>query len=173
MTENHPSKQFALPILFNMAHYSSCLPLLQAAGCVQFFIDLVADCAGGWQVRALQSLSIWLSISRDRCVEERLCHSDNIRALVATFCELKSSVSLEQFVTHLSNLLKSSAKLSRYMQVVVSFYVMCCLIHSPDAGCLVNQTIFFRKLYTFLEQKVSKRVVNLWFINVALCSFIT
>ena len=54
---NSPLKQFALPIVCDMAHCKPARPMLWKADGVDFYLELLKQ--SYWQVNALDGLNVW------------------------------------------------------------------------------------------------------------------
>ncbi|KAL9068867.1 MAG: hypothetical protein Q9157_006371 [Trypethelium eluteriae] len=107
-----PLKEFALPILCDMAHSGKVgrKILWQNKG-LQFYIGLLAD--RYWQVTALDAIFIWLQEETAK-VEEYLIESDFPRAIIECFTTTHSSADVFE------NLLEPLQKLLRLSPPVAS-----------------------------------------------------
>lgn len=54
-----PLKQFALPIICDMAHSKQARKELWKYEGVQFFLELLQTKFGSWQANAMDALSVW------------------------------------------------------------------------------------------------------------------
>ena len=102
-----PLKEFALPILCDMAHSGKvCRKILWQNKGLQFYISLLAD--QYWQVTALDAIFIWLQEETAK-VEEYLLESDFPRAIINCFATSRSSADVfENLLEPLQNLLRLS-----------------------------------------------------------------
>ena len=107
-----PLKEFALPILCDMAHSGKVgrKILWQNKG-LQFYIGLLAD--QYWQVTALDAIFIWLQEETAK-VEEHLLRSDFPRAIIECFTTSRSSADVFE------NLLEPLLKILRLSPPVAS-----------------------------------------------------
>lgn len=82
-TDMSPLKQFALPILCDMAHASMAAreELWRNDG-VHFFLDLLSE--PYWQLDAIHSIAVWLSHDMER-VEEIMLQPSNVVAIIRMF----------------------------------------------------------------------------------------
>lgn len=77
-----PLKQFALPLICDLAHVKKARPELWQYRGVEFYLDLLEE--EYWQVNALDSLSVWLADETKR-VEEIMVQPPQISKVVAAF----------------------------------------------------------------------------------------
>ena len=107
-----PLKEFALPILCDMAHSGKVgrKILWQNKG-LQFYISLLSD--QYWQVTALDAIFVWLQEETAK-VEEYLLESDFARAIIECFTTSRSSADVFE------NLLEPLQKLLRLSPPVAS-----------------------------------------------------
>ena len=111
--EKTPVKEFALPILCDMAHSTRAArrELWQNKG-LAFYVSLLSD--PYWQVTALDAIFTWLQEETAR-VEDHLLESQNfITAIVAALTSSKST-SFENFLEPLQKLLRLSPPLAASM----------------------------------------------------------
>lgn len=84
-----PLKQFALPILCDMAHASKSTRKTLSQQCgITFFLELLQDL--NWQSQALESICVWLASDFAR-IEEQLLRPSALQVLLLTFASSKSS----------------------------------------------------------------------------------
>jgi len=139
-----PLKEFALPILCDMAHCSkiSRKILWQNQG-LKFYIGLLSD--PYWQVTALDAIHVWLQEETGR-VEERLLNESFPAALVKCFTTSKANA--------FENLLEPLQKLLR--------------LSLPIASAVSCQDLFQRILQKLTHNKAFVRL-NLLKILVTIC----
>lgn len=90
-----PLKQFALPILCDLAHASKSTRKMLNQQCgLEFFLQLLQD--PYWQLQSLESILIWLQEDLAR-MESILLKPSSIQALLFVFTSSKS-LSFEQFL---------------------------------------------------------------------------
>jgi len=77
-----PLKQFALPLICDLAHVKKARPELWKHMGVEFYLDLLNE--EYWQVNALDSLSVWL-VDETRRVEEIMVQPFQIAKIVIAF----------------------------------------------------------------------------------------
>lgn len=77
-----PLKQFALPLICDLAHVKKARPELWQFRGVEFYLDLLEE--EYWQVNALDSLSVWLADETKR-VEEIMVQPHQISKIVSAF----------------------------------------------------------------------------------------
>lgn len=100
-----PLKEFALPILTDMAHNGKiCRKTLWQNDGLEFYITLLSD--PYWQVTALDAIFVWLQEETAR-VEEKLLKDPNIRAIVRCFTTSKTNA-FENILEPLQKLLRLS-----------------------------------------------------------------
>ena len=110
--QDTPSKQFALPILCEMAHSSRSArrELWQHKG-LAFYISLLAD--PYWQVTALDAIFAWLQEETAKVEDYLVDNRDFVAAIVAAFTTSKSS-SFENLLETLKKLLHLSPLICFY-----------------------------------------------------------
>jgi hypothetical protein len=100
-----PLKEFALPILCDMAHSSKrCRGLLWQNNSLEFYISLLSD--PYWQVTALDAILVWLQ-EETAMVEEKLLSPSSITAIIKCFTTSKTH-DFENILEPLQKLLRSS-----------------------------------------------------------------
>ncbi|KAA8906102.1 hypothetical protein FN846DRAFT_1021580 [Sphaerosporella brunnea] len=100
-----PLKEFALPILCDMAHSGKrCRRLLWQNDGLEFYISLLLD--PYWQVTALDAIFVWLQEETAR-IEEKLVRPESIDALVRCFTTSKTNA-FENTLEPLQKLLRLS-----------------------------------------------------------------
>ncbi|KAL1302173.1 hypothetical protein AAFC00_002604 [Neodothiora populina] len=101
-----PLKEFALPILCDMAHSGKVgrKILWQQKG-LQFYVSLLAD--QYWQVTALDAIFIWLQEETAKVEEHLLSNPAFARAIIGAFANSKAD-SFENFLEPLQKLLRLS-----------------------------------------------------------------
>eukprot|EP01113_Clastostelium_recurvatum_P037254 TRINITY_DN5420_c0_g2_i1.p1 TRINITY_DN5420_c0_g2~~TRINITY_DN5420_c0_g2_i1.p1 ORF type:complete len:1097 (-),score=420.63 TRINITY_DN5420_c0_g2_i1:391-3681(-) len=88
ITSNSPLKQFALPIICDLAHVKRAREELWKHRGVDFYLDLLRE--RYWQVNALDSLSVWLLDETSR-VEALLSRPANTMKLAQAFSSAESA----------------------------------------------------------------------------------
>lgn len=100
-----PLKQFALPILCDLAHTSKSTRKILNQQCgLDFFLQLLQD--PYWQLQSLESILIWLQEDLAR-MESVLLKPSSIQSLLSVFISAKS-LSFEQFLETFLKLFKLS-----------------------------------------------------------------
>lgn len=107
--EGSPLKQFALPILCDLAHTSHHAreQLKRNAGCL-FYVRLLRE--PFWQISALNSLAVWLK-EDPSWVERQLLEGDNVGRLVLLFCTVEER-NFENVLESLLEMMTRSSLLS-------------------------------------------------------------
>jgi hypothetical protein len=102
-----PLKEFALPILCDMAHSGKmCRKLLWSHKGLQFYVRLLSD--KYWQVTALDAIFVWLQEETAR-VEHQLLSGDFSKAIVDCFTNPEASPdAFENFLDPLQKMLRIS-----------------------------------------------------------------
>jgi hypothetical protein len=102
-----PLKEFALPILCDMAHSGKmCRKILWSNKGLQFYVKLLSD--KYWQVTALDAIFVWLQEETAR-VEQHLLSGDFNRAIVDCFTNPDASPdAFENFLDPLQKMLRIS-----------------------------------------------------------------
>ncbi|KAE9605223.1 putative protein kinase STE-STE-Pl family [Lupinus albus] len=112
ITSNSPLKQYALPLLCDMAHSSrNSREQLTAHGCLDAYLNLLED--KDWSVTALDSIAVCIAHDNDnRKVEQALLKKDAVQKLVKffQFCP-------EQYFVHI---LEPFWKIITYMILIPS-----------------------------------------------------
>ncbi|KAI5778231.1 hypothetical protein EDC01DRAFT_622910 [Geopyxis carbonaria] len=100
-----PLKEFALPILCDMAHSGKmCRKILWQNNGLEFYISLLSD--PYWQVTALDAIFVWLQEETAR-VEEKLLNQSSIIAIIKCFTTSKTNA-FENTLEPLQKLLRLS-----------------------------------------------------------------
>lgn len=100
-----PLKQFALPILCDLAHASKSTRKMLNQQCgLEFFLELLQD--PYWQLQSLESILIWLQEDLAR-MESTLLKPSSIQSLLFVFTSSKS-LSFEQFLETFLKIFKLS-----------------------------------------------------------------
>lgn len=100
-----PLKEFALPILTDMAHNGkTCRKTLWQNDGLEFYITLLSD--PYWQVTALDAIFVWLQEETAR-VEEKLLKDTNTRAIIRCFTTSKTNA-FDNILEPLQKLLRLS-----------------------------------------------------------------
>ncbi|KAI5802119.1 hypothetical protein FPQ18DRAFT_383141 [Pyronema domesticum] len=108
--DERPLKEFALPILCDMAHSGKhCRKILWQNDGLEFYISLLSD--PYWQVTALDAIFVWLQEETAR-VEERLAQQYSIDAIVRSFTTSKTNA-FEHTLEPLQKLLRLSPPIAR------------------------------------------------------------
>jgi hypothetical protein len=102
-----PLKEFALPILCDMAHSGKmCRKILWSNRGLQFYVKLLSD--KYWQVTALDAIFVWLQEETAR-VEQHLLSGDFGKAIVDCFTNSEASPdAFENFLDPLQKMLRIS-----------------------------------------------------------------
>ncbi|CAI2171283.1 20031_t:CDS:2 [Funneliformis geosporum] len=139
-----PLKQFALPILCEMAHTGKdCRELLWEHNILQLYLDLMSD--PFWQVNAIESILIWLQEETEK-VEPILLQPKNIDLI------------LEAFIT---------SKANSFENILEPLHLMTQL--SPSVTCALAQQNFFKRLLRRLEHPKAVVRLNLLRILRSVC----
>lgn len=139
-----PLKEFALPILCDMAHSGKrCRRLLWQNKGLEFYISLLLD--PYWQVTALDAIFVWLQEETAR-VEEKLQSPSSIDALVRCFTTSKTNA--------FENTLEPLAKLLRL---------------SPPIAHAVGRREFFARIVQKLSHNKAVVRLNLLKILTTIC----
>lgn len=141
-----PLKQFALPILCDMAQgdKSTRKRLNQQCG-LGFFLDLLQD--PNWQLQSLESICVWLQGDLAR-VEEYLLRPNSVQALLFVFVSSK--------LRPLENLLETFLKIFRMSNSITL--------------ALGKQSLFIKRLTDRLQNSTKAIVrLNLLRISKAIC----
>ncbi|CAG8516090.1 12284_t:CDS:2 [Funneliformis caledonium] len=139
-----PLKQFALPILCEMAHTGKdCRELLWEHNILQLYLDLMSD--PFWQVNAIESILIWLQEETEK-VEPILLQPKNIDLI------------LEAFIT---------SKANSFENILEPLHLMTQL--SPSVTCALAQQNFFKRLLRRLEHPKAVVRLNLLRILKSVC----
>ncbi len=111
--EKTPVKEFALPILCDMAHSTRAArrELWQNKG-LAFYVSLLSD--PYWQVTALDAIFTWLQEETAR-VEDHLLESHHFIAAIVTALTSRESTSFENLLEPLQKLLRLSPPLAASM----------------------------------------------------------
>ncbi|BFZ61723.1 Protein kinase of the Mitotic Exit Network [Saitoella coloradoensis] len=105
-----PLKQFALPILCDLAHAGkTCRRILWQHDGLQFYLSLLSD--PYWMVNGLDSILIWFQDEPSR-VEEVLTADESIEFVVMAFATSKATA-FENILEPLQKLLRLSATLAQ------------------------------------------------------------
>lgn len=104
-----PLKEFALPILCDMAHSGKmCRKILWQNNALEFYISLLAD--PYWQVTALDAIFVWLQEETAR-IEEKLLAESCITAIIKCFTTSKTNA-FENTLEPLQKILRLSAPIA-------------------------------------------------------------
>ncbi|RKO94828.1 dynein heavy chain and region D6 of dynein motor-domain-containing protein [Blyttiomyces helicus] len=105
-----PLKQFALPILCEMAHASNvCREILRQSDAMLSYMALLGD--PYWQINALEAISVWLS-EAPTVVAPILTRPAHIQTLLGSICAAKATA-LDQLLSILHRILVTSASVCR------------------------------------------------------------
>ncbi|KAK6517240.1 hypothetical protein TWF281_003905 [Arthrobotrys megalospora] len=109
---DRPLKEFALPILCDMAHSGRLgrKYLWQNNG-LEFFVSLLSE--PYWQVASLEAILVWLH-EEPAQIEERLLQSNATRALITCFTESKTNT-FENILEPFQKLCRLSGPIARAM----------------------------------------------------------
>ncbi|TPX41255.1 hypothetical protein SeMB42_g05652 [Synchytrium endobioticum] len=111
---NSPLKQFALPILCEMAHAGALSrKILWKHDVIQTYTTLLRDAY--WQVNALDAILAWMS-EETAAVEPMLILPVNVDAICGAFCLAKTN-SFENMLDPLQNLLVKSKVLAQALTI--------------------------------------------------------
>ncbi|KAJ3293586.1 hypothetical protein HK104_004338, partial [Borealophlyctis nickersoniae] len=103
---NSPLKQFALPLLCEMAHAGkTCREVLWACDTLESYLSLLTDAY--WQVNALEAIFVWLSDDPVR-IGTVLATPSHIETLATTFCTAKPAM-FETILTGFQKILAVSS----------------------------------------------------------------
>ncbi|KAF2227305.1 hypothetical protein BDZ85DRAFT_299938 [Elsinoe ampelina] len=142
---DRPLKEFALPILCDMAHSGKvCRKILWQNKGLQFYISLLAD--QYWQVTALDAIFIWLQEETARVEEHLLSTPAFASAIVDCFLHSKAD-SFENLLEPLQKLLRLSP---------------------PVASSLADPSLFSRTVHKLQSKKALVRL-NLLRIIRSIC----
>ncbi|TKX21380.1 cytokinesis protein sepH [Elsinoe australis] len=142
---DRPLKEFALPILCDMAHSGKvCRKILWQNKGLQFYISLLAD--QYWQVTALDAIFIWLQEETARVEEHLLSVPSFSNAIIDCFLQSKAD-SFENLLEPLQKLLRLSP---------------------PVAASLADPSLFSRTVHKLQSKKALVRL-NLLRIIRSIC----
>ncbi|KAF4550015.1 Cytokinesis-like protein 3 [Elsinoe fawcettii] len=142
---DRPLKEFALPILCDMAHSGKvCRKILWQNKGLQFYISLLAD--QYWQVTALDAIFIWLQEETARVEEHLLSTPAFANAIIDCFLHSKAD-SFENLLEPLQKLLRLSP---------------------PVASSLADPSLFSRTVHKLQSKKALVRL-NLLRIIRSIC----
>eukprot|EP01127_Copromyxa_protea_P021740 TRINITY_DN7566_c1_g1_i1.p1 TRINITY_DN7566_c1_g1~~TRINITY_DN7566_c1_g1_i1.p1 ORF type:complete len:1094 (-),score=247.61 TRINITY_DN7566_c1_g1_i1:58-3339(-) len=149
--ENSTSKQFALPILFEIAHCPQVIPYLWENDMVEYYVKLLRQ-GYPWQIQAVESITTWLASEPQR-VLERLPTTKNCEELRDVF----SSAQGEGFVALVNPFQKllNHQILAREMYTVGFLPVLLERIKHHDA--LVRVTILKMLISMYEHNRKSAR----------------
>ncbi|GAM89705.1 hypothetical protein ANO11243_077440 [Dothideomycetidae sp. 11243] len=143
---DRPLKEFALPILCDMAHSGKvCRKILWQNKGLQFYISLLAD--QYWQVTALDAIFIWLQEETARVEEHLLSSTAFASAIIDCFMHSKAD-SFENLLEPLQKLLRLSP---------------------PVAACLAHPDLFSRTVHKLVQSKKALVRLNLLRIIRSIC----
>lgn len=107
---NNPLKQFALPIICDLAHTSwTAREELKKNEGVKFYVMLLTE--QFWQISALNSLAVWLR-EDVKHVEDHLVNRTNITCLVNLFCNVEQQ-NFENVLDPIVDMMAKSSKLAK------------------------------------------------------------
>jgi serine/threonine protein kinase len=107
VNENHPLKQFALPILFEMARVKKIRDMMKPKEGVLFFLELLKQ-QYPWQVQAMDCLSIW--IGDDESVASTII--SNIDPVIDVFKTAITDEVFSRLFEHLHSMISQSDTLN-------------------------------------------------------------
>ncbi|TPX37984.1 hypothetical protein SmJEL517_g00405 [Synchytrium microbalum] len=132
---NSPLKQFALPVLCEMAHASAaCRKILWKYDVMQTYLNLLRDAY--WQVNALDAILAWLSEETSE-VEPILIKPMNVDAMVGAFCLAKTNA-FENILVPLQKLLVLSKPLAKAMTIPSFINRLVDKLQTPKALVRIN-----------------------------------
>jgi hypothetical protein len=104
-----PLKEFALPIMCDMAHSGKvCRKILWQSHGLEFYISLLLD--PYWQVTALDAIFVWLQEETAR-VEEKLLAESSVEAIIKCFVTSRTNA-FENILEPLQKLLRLSPSIA-------------------------------------------------------------
>jgi len=146
---NHPLRQFALPIVMQLAKTSKRTRLeLKKYNGVAFFLELLDDAY--WKSHALEALAVWLQDDAAR-VEFVLVSSANVYRLVNAYKSTRASMQFEKILAPLEKLVQGSRSLNRALGRSTSFVEELLLrltVHADSNGI----RILLLKILTLLHE---------------------
>jgi len=101
--ENHPLKQFALPILFEMARVKKIRDMMKPKDGVLFFLGLLKQ-QYPWQVQAMDCLAIWLG--DDAVVAETI--KSNLQPVIDVFLSSTTDEAFSKLFEHMLAMIERS-----------------------------------------------------------------
>ncbi|KAF2636016.1 hypothetical protein P280DRAFT_553352 [Massarina eburnea CBS 473.64] len=137
VTDGGPLKEFALPILCELAHSGKVARkmLWQAHG-LQFYITMLAD--RNWQVTALDAIFVWLQEETAR-VEQNLLSSNFSSAIISSYTSPEmSQSSFESMLDPLQKLVRLSPPIAASLAVPELFTRTVQKLGHKDAVTRVN-----------------------------------
>ncbi|KAF1955652.1 hypothetical protein CC80DRAFT_505514 [Byssothecium circinans] len=137
VTDGGPLKEFALPILCELAHSGKVARkmLWQAHG-LQFYISMLAD--RNWQVTALDAIFVWLQEETAR-VEQNLLSSNFSSAIITSYTSPEmSQSSFESMLDPLQKLVRLSPPIAASLAVPELFTRTVQKLGHKDAVTRVN-----------------------------------
>ncbi|KAG9292597.1 hypothetical protein G9A89_006968 [Geosiphon pyriformis] len=139
-----PLKQFALPILCEMAHANrACRELLRKQGGLEFYILLLKD--PYWQVNALDAILVWLQEDFAE-VEATLLKPNNLDCIVQTFITANVN-SFENILEPLHMITRLSPKVARGLSQPSFFQRLTSRLRHSKAVVRVNMLRILRSLF--------------------------
>lgn len=105
-----PVKDFALPLLCDMAHASKATrKILWRHNVLSTYLRLLPD--PYYQVNAMDSIIVWLDDETAR-VEERLVRDSSLKLIMASFSQNAKSTAFEQYMELIHKLLRLSSRVA-------------------------------------------------------------
>ncbi|KAK9722997.1 Protein kinase of the Mitotic Exit Network, variant 3 [Basidiobolus ranarum] len=144
--ENSPMRQFALPILCQMAHAGRiCRYALQRHNGLQLYISLLLD--PYWQVNAMEAILVWVQ-DEPAAVEAVLLLPDNIRTLTKAFVYAKNS-SFTNLLEPLQKLMRLSKPVNRGIAKPNFMGKLLEKLSHPKASVRLNLLRILRSVYDY------------------------
>ncbi|KAI9737760.1 MAG: hypothetical protein M1834_009128 [Cirrosporium novae-zelandiae] len=145
-----PLKEFALPILCDMAHSGkACRRELWRNKGLKFYISLLSD--PYWQVTALDAISVWLQEETAR-VEEQLLDGTFTDAIVDCFTTSKAN-SFENLLEPLQKLLRLSPPVALSLARPDLFHRILQKLHHPKVTIRLNLLKIVRSICDASEEQ--------------------
>ncbi|XP_019461926.1 PREDICTED: MAP3K epsilon protein kinase 1-like isoform X2 [Lupinus angustifolius] len=159
ITSNSPLKQYALPLLCDMAHSSrNSREQLTAHGCLDAYLNLLED--KDWSVTALDSIAVCIAHDNDnRKVEQALLKKDAVQKLVKffQFCP-------EQYFVHILEpfwkIITKSARINTALAINGLTPLLIARLNHQDAIARLNLLKLIKAVYEHHPQPKKLIVEN-------------
>ncbi|ORX91461.1 hypothetical protein K493DRAFT_50780 [Basidiobolus meristosporus CBS 931.73] len=143
---NSPMRQFALPILCQMAHAGRiCRYALQRHNGLQLYISLLLD--PYWQVNAMEAILVWVQ-DEPTAVEAVLLLPDNIRTIIKAFIYAKNN-SFINLLEPLHKLMRLSKPVNRGIAKANFMEKLLEKLNHPKASVRLNLLRILRSVYDY------------------------